>query len=137
MQALLLAHEEWSHAVGIHRIATSLCLCHEGQHPAAEVAYHHFVSGEALHQGAQTVGAVPLGQGREVLGHGMIRRYVQRLGSDAHPFEPGVVVAVGLYIHQPGHIDTFADGEEVAHAAPIAVLALLAEQVVAQLILAA
>ena len=52
----------------------------------------------------------------------------------AHPFEPGVVVAIGLYLHQPGHVDAFGNGDEITRAVSLAVFALLAQEVVAQFV---
>ena len=91
MPSLLLTDEDGSHAVGIQCLLPTLRLCHESEHPAAEVIHKSVVIGEALHQGAQTVGAVPLGQGGEVLRHGMIRRYVYKWPINVAPYHAVVV----------------------------------------------
>ena len=135
VHALLLAHEDGCHAVGIEGIVPALCLHHQSKHPATEVAHHRFVRSEALHQGVQAVGAVPLGERAEVVCHGMVGCDVHGLGCDVYALGPPHVVPVGLEVGHPGLVDALGDGSERCIAALHAVLRLLGEHIVAQLVL--
>ena len=133
--SLLLADEDGRHAIGIEGLSLTLCLCHEGQHPATEIAYEYLIVREALHQGTQTVGAVPLGQRREVMLHGMVGLDMHRLGSDAHSLDPPHVVPIGLEVGHPGLVHALCH-RLVRGIAPLGtILRLLGQQVVAQVIL--
>ena len=135
MHALLLTHEDGRYAIGIEGIVPALSLRHQGEQPTAEVAYHRLIGGEALHQGAQAIGAVPLGERTEVVRHGMVGLDVHGLGGNAHTLGPPHVVSIGLKVGHPGLIDTLGDGSERCIAPLRTVFRLLGEHIVAQLVL--
>jgi len=92
------------------------------------------VAGDAhgTEDAAEAVGADPLHQA----GVDAVQVLVD-VGSDAHALGPPHVVPVGLEVGHPGLVDALGDGSEWRITALHAILGLLGEHIVAQLVLLA
>ena len=107
--SLLLADEDGRHAVRIERIVLALCLRHEGQQPATEVAHHHLILREATHEGADAVHAIPHGQRAEEVLHRMVVRDMHRLYGRAQSVDLPELHPLPLQVRQPGAVHTLRD----------------------------